>query len=82
MVNVNLVYKPDWFLARNPCGKVPILELDGQPVVYESLITADFLDEVYPEPPLRPADPMDRAQDRILVELFNKVEHKEINNRQ
>lgn len=75
MVNINLVTKPEWYFARNPLGKVPCLEMNGK-IVYESLITADYLDEVYPGPsPLNNPDPYLKAQDRIYVELFNKVDN-------
>merc|ERR1711973_924762 len=46
VVNINLRSKPDWYFERNPLGKVPCLEFDGK-VIYESLITADYLDEAY-----------------------------------
>jgi glutathione S-transferase len=64
--------KPDWFLERNPLGKVPMLEHDGK-VVYESLICNDYLDDIYPEEKLTPTDPYRRARDNILVETNNKV---------
>ena len=71
MVNINLVTKPDWYFSRNPLGKVPCLEFDGK-VIFESLVTADYLDEVYPSPYLlNSVDPFRKAQDRILIELFN-----------
>lgn len=73
VVNINLVTKPDWFFYRNPLGKVPCLEFDGK-VIFESLITADYLDEVYPSPYLlNSTDPFRKAQDRILIEMFNMV---------
>ncbi|KAI9560858.1 hypothetical protein GHT06_011812 [Daphnia sinensis] len=73
VVNINLVTKPDWFFQRNPLGKVPCLEFDGK-VIFESLITADYLDEAYPSPYLlNSTDPFRKAQDRILIEMFNVV---------
>lgn len=73
VVNINLVAKPDWYFARNPLGKVPCLEFDGK-VIFESLITCDYLDEVYPSSPmLNSTDPFRKAQDRILIEMFNEV---------
>lgn len=73
VVNINLVEKPDWYFARNPLGKVPCLEFDGK-VIFESLITCDYLDEVYPSSPmLNSTDPFRKAQDRILIEMFNGV---------
>ena len=72
VINVNLVSKPEWYFERNPLGKVPCLEFDGN-LVFESLITADYLDEVYPEPSLNSPDPLQKAKDRIFVELFNKI---------
>ena len=68
--------KPDWYFARNPLGKVPCLEIDGK-IIFESLITADYLDEVFQEPYLlNNPDPYLKAQDRIYIELFNKVSRK------
>ena len=31
----------------------------------------EYLDEAYPEPPLFPRDPWSKAQDKVLVEIFN-----------
>ena len=75
VVNINLQSKPEWYFALNPLGKVPCIEVEGQ-LIFESLIIADYLDEVYPEPYLlNNIDPMQKAKDRIMVELFNKVKH-------
>ena len=65
--------------SKNPLTKVPILELDGK-LVYESLITADYLDEVYPETRLlNSRDPYKKAQDRIFMELFAQVFYLKFN---
>jgi len=73
VVNINLRSKPDWYFERNPLGKVPCLEFDGK-VIYESLITADYLDEAYgTSDSLNSQDPFQKAQDRLMIELFSKV---------
>ncbi|XP_046375188.2 glutathione S-transferase omega-1-like [Haliotis rufescens] len=72
-VNIDLKQKPSWFLDRNPTGNVPNLEQDDK-VIYESLVCADYLDEVYPNNKLTPSEPYRRALDRIIVELFSKTE--------
>jgi len=73
MVNINLESKPDWFGEMNPVGTVPCLELDGGRTLVESLIINDFLDEFYPELPLWPKCPYEKACGRLLVECANKV---------
>lgn len=70
-VNINLQSKPDWFLQRNPLGLVPVLEQDDK-IIYESLVCNDYLNEVYPNPPLQPADPYLRAKDKMLIGQFDK----------
>jgi maleylacetoacetate isomerase len=50
------------FLHLNPLGLVPALVLDDGTVLTQSLAILDWLDRTYPEPPLLPADPVDRAQ--------------------
>jgi glutathione S-transferase len=72
IVNIKLSDKPDWYFELNPLGKVPAIETESD-CVYESLIIADYLDEKYPERPLQPKDPMQKAKDRILVEHFSRV---------
>ncbi|KAG0730218.1 Pyrimidodiazepine synthase [Chionoecetes opilio] len=72
VVWVNLKNKPSWLLEKNPSGKVPILEQDNK-LMFESLVTCDYLDERYPNPPLYPADPWKKGQDKMFVELWSKV---------
>jgi len=73
VVNIKLSDKPDWYFERNPLGKVPAIETESGDCLYESLIISDYLDEKYPERPLQPKDPMQKAKDKILLEHFSRV---------
>jgi glutathione S-transferase len=55
------------FLARSPLGKVPFLELDGGRRLSESSAICEYLEEAYPQKPLLPKDPWQRAKVRELV---------------
>ena len=65
---INLREKPDWFLKISPHGKVPVLDVDGQPL-YESNAIVEFLDETV-EPRLHPADPIKRARNRAWTDFL------------
>lgn len=74
--------KPE-YLAVNPKGVVPTLLHDGVRLPESSIIN-EFLDERYPDPSLRPADPMARARMRLWVqveedELFTAVRPASLN---
>ncbi|RXG61599.1 Pyrimidodiazepine synthase [Armadillidium vulgare] len=68
-VNVHLVEKPDWFFKINPLAKVPTLQLNDK-IMFESMVTCDYLDETYPDPPLYPKDPWAKGWDKCLIEVF------------
>lgn len=55
------------YLAKNPQGLVPSLELDDGTVLTQSLAIIEYLDEVHPEPPLLPPGPADRARARAIA---------------
>jgi len=75
VVNVHLKSKPDWFLARNPQGLVPVLE-QGKKIVYESSVCDEYLEELHGNHRLFPADPYEKARVKILMELYSKVTDK------
>lgn len=54
---------PD-YLKINPKGVVPAIDHDGRTVV-ESTIILEYLDDAFPEHPLRPETPIDRAAMRV-----------------
>ena len=56
------------YLAVNPQGLVPTLE-DGSRRFIQSLAIIEYLDETYPDPPLLPKTPEDRARVRALAEI-------------
>lgn len=58
------------FLARNPAGLVPVLELDDGTPLVQSLAIMEWLEETYPEPPLLPADALARARVRALAQMI------------
>jgi glutathione S-transferase len=53
------------FKKLNPTGTVPALEVDRQ-VIAESEVINEYLDDRFPTPSLRPADPVARARMRTL----------------
>ena len=71
-VVVDLDDRPAWIYEKNPLGKVPVLE-EGEFVLPESEVINEYLEERYPEPPLWPADPAERAGGRLLVYRFDEL---------
>ena len=65
--------KPD-YLKLNPGGYVPTLVHDGY-AVPESTVICEYLDEVFPEPTLKPADAMGRASMRWWTRLIEEALH-------
>lgn len=55
------------YLALNPNGVVPALQIGPGESLYESATICEYLDDKYPERPLRPADPYQRALMRNFV---------------
>jgi maleylpyruvate isomerase len=72
-VFVNLLaseQRGDEYRKTNPMGHVPCLVLGGAKYV-ESTAIVELLDELYPDPPLLPKTPEDRARVRALVQIVN-----------
>ena len=63
---IDLTDRPAWIYEKNSTGRVPVLEEDAW-LLPESSVILEYLDERYPEPPLLPADPGDRALARVLI---------------
>ena len=56
------------FLAINPLGTMPVLELDDGTILTESVAICRYFEEMHPEPPLFGTDTLSRAQ----VEMWNR----------
>jgi RNA polymerase-associated protein len=70
-MTIDLADRPQWLIERNPPrGRVPVLEEDGW-VLPESAVIDEYLEERYPEPPLLPADPGERAAARLVIFRFD-----------
>ena len=53
-------------LARSPRGKLPYIEVDGRTLA-ESQVIGEYIEEAYPQKPLFPRDPFERAKVRELI---------------
>jgi glutathione S-transferase len=71
-VVVDLDDRPAWIYEKNPLGRVPVLEEDTF-VLAESAVIDEYLNERYPEPPLLPDDPAERALARMIVFRFDAL---------
>ena len=58
------------FRAINPQKRVPALALSTGETLIQSLAIIEYLDEIYPEPPLLPADAIERAQVRAFAQII------------
>ncbi len=70
LTEIDLQNKPAWFSQISRYGKVPAIK-HGNAEIYESAIINEYLDEVFPEPPLLPTDPGQRAIARIWIDYAN-----------
>ena len=59
--------RSEGYLHLNPQGLVPTLETDDGLVITQSLAIIDYLEEVYPEPPLLPDTAAERARVRSIA---------------
>jgi len=57
------------YLALNPQGRVPVLVEQDQ-VLTQSSAIIEYLEEIYPVPPLLPTDPIARAYVRSLAQMI------------
>lgn len=63
-----------WYLELNPLGVVPTLVEDGRPVI-ESSIICEYLEDRYPQVPLRPRDPYAAATMRLWMKRVDNKLH-------
>lgn len=64
------------FLAKNPMGTLPVLELDDGTHIAESVAICRYFEALQPDPPLFGTDPKDIA----LVEMWNRRMELEVFN--
>jgi maleylacetoacetate isomerase/maleylpyruvate isomerase len=63
-------HRQEQYAAVSPSGLVPTLVTDDGQLLGQSMAIIEYLDETHPQPPLLPADPLDRARVRALAQLI------------
>jgi maleylpyruvate isomerase len=58
------------YRALQPQGFVPALETDTGAVLIQSLAICEYLDEIHPQPPLLPKDPVQRGRVRAFAQVI------------
>lgn len=74
--NINLESPPEWYAEINPNGKVPALQLVNEPnspILVESLLITEYLDDKYPQNPLYSKVPLTRAQDKLFCDRLGAL---------
>jgi glutathione S-transferase len=66
-------HKTPEFLAVNPLGQVPALQLDDGRVVTESISICRYLDALHPDPPMFGVDAFNSAE---IDALTRRIEHR------
>ena len=60
----------DAYRSINPSAMVPALRFDSGELLTQSMAIIEYLDEVFPSPPLLPPDALGRAQVRALAQMI------------
>ncbi|MHC5724595.1 MAG: glutathione S-transferase family protein [Nostoc sp.] len=70
LIEIDLQNKPAGFTDISPYGKVPAIAHNHHRV-WESAVINEYLNEVFPNPPLLPSSPIAKAQARIWIDFAN-----------
>jgi glutathione S-transferase len=65
--------KPE-YLKLNPMAVVPTLVVDGVPII-ESTVICEYVDDRFPDAPLKPADALGRARMRLWTKQLDDTLH-------
>ena len=66
--NIDLSNKPDWFLKLLPLGKVPLLLVDNETVLFESAVIAEYINDITGGD-LLASDALARSRQRAWIEF-------------
>jgi ganglioside-induced differentiation-associated protein 1 len=66
-------FRPE-FLAINPKAVVPVLIADDA-VITESTVICEYLEDAFPDPPLYPRSPLERARVRLWTKAVDEELH-------
>ena len=61
-------HRREAFLAKNPIGLVPVLELDDGTFVSETMTICRYLEELHPEPSVLGRDPLGHRVRQVLAQ--------------
>jgi len=67
-IDVDLNNPPDWFKRLSPLGKVPVLLVDDETVLFESAVIAEYINDIG-NGKLLARRPIDRARQRAWIEF-------------
>ncbi|MEH2376247.1 glutathione S-transferase family protein [Nostoc sp.] len=70
LIEIDLQNKPEGFKDISLYGKVPAIAHNHHRV-WESAVINEYLNEVFPNPPLLPSSPIAKAQARIWIDFAN-----------
>ena len=62
---------PEDFREISPMRRIPVLITGSGETLFEASVIAEYLEERFPEKPMLPQDPKDRAQIRIIMRLLD-----------
>ncbi|MEK9645280.1 MAG: glutathione S-transferase family protein, partial [Alphaproteobacteria bacterium] len=68
----NREHLTDWYLSLNPNGVVPTIT-HGDDVIVDSSVIMEYLEEIFPDHPMSPADPVGRAHMRKWLRYLEEV---------
>jgi len=67
-IDIDLDNPPDWFKRLSPLGKVPVLLIDDETVVFESAVIAEYVNEIGGNGMLS-QDSIEKAKQRAWIEF-------------
>jgi glutathione S-transferase len=67
---LNWASKDEATLSASPLGKVPFLRAEDGTTLCESQVIVEYIEDLYPVPPLMPSDPLQRAKIRELTQFL------------
>ena len=71
-INIDLNNKPDWFKKISPTGKVPLLVIDDDTVLFESAVIAEYINDIT-DNALLSSEHLVKAKQRAWIEFASTM---------